>query len=216
MVIDVLRAFTTAVYAVEAGASPILLAADVAAAQALRGVVPHALLLSDGSRRDDLDLVNSPALVRSAPVGGRPLVMTTTHGTRAALTTSPEELLLCASFVNARATAGLLRDLGVVQVSYVASGGPDADEDVACGDYLAALAHDPATQPGPYLDRVRASAARAELDRRVARHDTGVHPDDVELCLQADASPFALVGARVHGTVMLLASHWQAGTALNC
>jgi 2-phosphosulfolactate phosphatase len=215
VVIDVLRAFTTAAYAAQAGAGPIVLAGDVAAAVALRSSVARAFVLSDGPRREGVDLVNSPALIRSAPVAGRPLIMTTTNGTRAALEVDRDALLLCASFVNARATATLVRDLGL-ELEVVSSAGPEADEDVACGEFVTALVQDPSTAVEPFLERVRRSAARAVLDRRVSEGDTGVHPDDVELCLQADAGLPALVGVRVLGTVMLLPSHGGPGGAFNC
>ena len=216
VVIDVLRAFTTAAYASRAGASAILLATDVAAAQSLRASMPRAVLLSDGERREGVELVNSPALISDAPVRGRPLIMTTTNGTRAALEADPDVLLLCASFVNAGATASLLRDLGIVDVDYVASGGRDADEDVACGEYIdATLRHGSVAAP-PFLERVWASTARDVLDRRVSAGDTGVHADDVGLCAQADSVPLALVGVRALGTVMLVAQPSPTGAAFNC
>ena len=216
VVIDVLRAFTTAVYAAERGASAILLAGDVAAAQSLRTSLTRALILSDGARRDDVDLVNSPALIRSAPVNGRPLVMTTTNGTRAALEVCADVLLLCASFVNAAATAALITDLGIAEVTYIASGGPGAAEDIACGEYIAALVADPDAAADRYLDRVRESAAWATLERRVAEGDSGVHPEDVAICAQANTVPLTLVGIRALGTVMLVAQRTSSGAAFNC
>ncbi|MCW2495172.1 MAG: 2-phosphosulfolactate phosphatase [Jatrophihabitans sp.] len=143
-------------------------------------------------------------MISSADLAGRALIMTTTNGTPAALAAGEAAVLLCASFVNAAATVGYLRAVGIDTVDYIASGGPDADEDHACADYLAELLTDPAADPGPYLARVSASSARAVLDRRVAAGDTGVHPDDVSYCLRANSVPIALVAAPAAESVMLV------------
>lgn len=57
----------------------------------------------------------------------------------------------------------------------------------------------------PYLERARRSAAAAELAEAVRRGWTGVRPQDVELCLEADSVPFAMAAARVDGHLELRA-----------
>jgi 2-phosphosulfolactate phosphatase len=204
VVIDVLRAFTTAAYAMSLGAERILLVGSVDQAIAVKALLgPRTLTLADGSARDDIDLVNSPALLKASPLAGRTLVMTTKNGTAAALAARTEGLLLCASFVNAAATANHLRK-HARDVTFVASGGPSAEEDGACAEYLAALLHDPVADPAPFLARAAHAPARAVLDRRCAAGDSGVHADDVALCLDVDAAPVALVGTPHEYGIQLL------------
>lgn len=190
-----LRAFTTAAYAVAGGVERVVLAASVDDMRRLQLLVPHALTLTDGPRQPGIDLVNSPALVAAHTPGTDTLIMATTNGTVAALDAADSEPLLCAAFVNARATADQLRSDGR-PARFVPSGGPDADEDASCGEYIAALMTDPHTDPLPYLDRARHSAASSRLRQRVVERDSGVHADDVEYCLRADIFDFALLGVR--------------------
>ena len=206
MVIDVLRAFSTAAYAMSLGAERIVLAASLDQARALQVRTPGSLTLADGARVEGVDLVNSPALLADVPLRGRTVIVKTTNGTVAALAARDADPLLCASFVNAPATAAYLRARVVSAVSYVASGGADATEDIACAHYLDALVADPETPAQPYLDEAARSSARALLDRRAAAGDTGVHPRDVELCLRAGAADVCLLGRHVDGAVVLTAA----------
>ena len=195
VIVDVFRAFTTAAYAMAGGVERIVLAASVNDARRLQFLVPEALTLADGPRRNGIDLVNSPALIAGRPLGTRTLIMATTNGTVAALAASDSKPLLCASFVNAGATADYLRDLEQ-PVSFVASGGPGASEDVSCAAYIESLVADPTTDVQPYLQRAERAPARDALRRRVDEGDTGVHPLDVDFCLQLDTCDTAMVGVR--------------------
>lgn len=50
---------------------------------------------------------------------------------------------------------------------------------------------------------VRASDAAASLAEGVRRGYRGVHPDDVDLCLEADRFPFAMVAGREESLMVL-------------
>ncbi|AEW99582.1 2-phosphosulfolactate phosphatase (plasmid) [Streptantibioticus cattleyicolor NRRL 8057 = DSM 46488] len=106
--------------------------------------------------------------------------------------------MLCASFVVAGATAGFLRAAGSGAVTFVVTGEEGrAEEDVACAEYVARRVGGGGVEGvEPYLRRARRSRAAADLAAGVRRGYAGVHRDDVELCLEADRFPFAMVARR--------------------
>ncbi|GHA06678.1 putative 2-phosphosulfolactate phosphatase [Streptomyces spiroverticillatus] len=201
VVVDVMRAFTVAAWAFERGAEKIVLAATLDEALALKHANPGWLALKDGALEEGFDAVNSPALLRSVDLSGRTVVQKTTAGTVGALAVADAPLILCASFVVAGATARVLRERGATEVTYVVTGEDGrADEDLACAEYVAALAGGSATEADPYVERARKSQAAAELTTGVR---SGSHPEDVELCVQTDRFPFAME-ARREGPLMVL------------
>jgi len=84
LVVDVIRATTTAVAFLEAGAQEVWLAPDHEAALALKGEGFLVAGESGGLKPPGFDLGNSPREALAAPVRGRRVVMSTTNGTRAA------------------------------------------------------------------------------------------------------------------------------------
>jgi 2-phosphosulfolactate phosphatase len=84
VVVDVLRAFTTAAYAFDAGAEAIYLVADVDEALAFKARHPLSLAVGEdrGLMPDGFDLPNSPAAARRADLAGRTIVQRTSAGTQ--------------------------------------------------------------------------------------------------------------------------------------
>jgi 2-phosphosulfolactate phosphatase len=112
VVIDVLRASTTIVHALAAGAQDILPCLTIPEAQELAAQLgPAALLCGErgGIRIDGFDLGNSPAEYTPERVGGRRLVLTTTNGTRALQHASAADSVWIAAFVNLSSIAARLR-----------------------------------------------------------------------------------------------------------
>lgn len=202
VVLDVMRAFTTAAWAFERGAERIVLAGSLEEALAVKERHPGWVALKDGAAADGFDAVNSPYFLRDADLRGRTVVQKTTSGTVGALAVKDASLVLCASFVVAGATAGLLRDSGAESVTYVVTGEDGrAEEDLACAEYIAGRAADPdATDAAEFLRRAARSAAAAELAEGVRE---GSHPGDVALCLELDRFPLPMVAA-VEGEHMVL------------
>ncbi|MFJ3788376.1 2-phosphosulfolactate phosphatase [Kitasatospora sp. NPDC090091] len=193
VVVDVMRAFTTAAWAFARGAEKIVLAGSLDEALALKAGHPHWVALKDGPAAPGFDLVNSPGLLRSADLGGRTVVQKTTAGTVGALAVKEASLVLCAGFVVAEATARLLQARRSDSVTFVVTGEDGlADEDLACAQYIARRAGGTGTDAADYLRRAGESRAAAELAQGVRQ---GVHPDDVALCLELDRFPFAMVAA---------------------
>ncbi|MFH8529918.1 2-phosphosulfolactate phosphatase [Streptomyces tendae] len=201
VVVDVMRAFTVAAWAFARGAEKIVLAGSLEEALDLKAGHPDRVALKDGPLVPGFDLVNSPGLLRSADLAGRTVVQRTTAGTVGALAVRDASLVLCAGFVVAEATAGLLRERGAERVTFVVTGEDGrADEDLACAQYIAGRADGDGADAGGFLRRAAASRAATELAQGVRQ---GVHPDDVALCLEADRFPFAMVAAQEDSLMVL-------------
>jgi 2-phosphosulfolactate phosphatase len=194
VVVDVMRAFTVAAWAFGQGAEKIVLAESLDEALALKARHPDWVALKDGPPAPGFDTVNSPGLLRSLDLAGRTVVQKTTAGTVGALAVKGASLVLCASFVVAEATARLLRTHGSDAVTFVVTGeNGQADEDLACAQYIAGRATEPGTDAAEYLRRAAESRAATELTQGVRK---GVHADDVALCLELDRFPFAMVATQ--------------------
>ncbi|MEU2660053.1 2-phosphosulfolactate phosphatase [Streptomyces sp. NPDC007325] len=205
VVVDVMRAYTVAAWAFARGAEKIVLAASRAEALALRSRHPEWVALKDGPPAPGFGLVNSPGLLRSTDLAGRTVVQKTTAGTVGALAVKDAELVLCAGFVVAEATARVLRERAAGAVTFVVTGEDGrADEDRACAEYIAGRTVEPGTDAAAFLRRAAASRAAAELATGVRE---GAHPDDVALCLELDRFPFAMVAA-VEDSLMVLRPHY--------
>jgi 2-phosphosulfolactate phosphatase len=116
VVIDVLRATTTMLHALDAGCEAIIPCREVEEARRVASDIPPVKRLLAGERLglpiQGFDLGNSPGEFRPEACRGKTLVLTTTNGTRALLACLEAERVLVASFVNVSATARTLRDDG--------------------------------------------------------------------------------------------------------
>jgi 2-phosphosulfolactate phosphatase len=197
LVVDVLRASTSIVTALDHGCSSVIPAATPVDARARAQTLRETALLGgerDGDRIPGFDLGNSPLEYTAARVRGRPVVLTTTNGTRALLAASAAREIAVAAFVNAEAAARWSvtqrRDLVVVCAG---EGDRPALEDVAAAGLVveriahlerrarftdaASIARAVGERYGGNLDRLRADAAWA---RRLA--DKG-YEADLAACL---------------------------------
>ena len=113
VVIDVLRATTTVIYALAAGCTSILPCAEVEEARTRAGGLRAGRVLLGGERGGaplpGFDLGNSPREYTPQVCRGRTLVLTTTNGTRALLRAAEAERALVAGFVNFSAVCEQLR-----------------------------------------------------------------------------------------------------------
>jgi len=123
LVVDVIRATTTAAALLEAGAEALYLTAGLEAAKAFKD---EDVVLSGevgGLKPPGFDLGNSPREALEAPVGGRIVVMSTTNGTKAAhAAAKTAKHVLLASLYNAHAAARLARELATEEVAILCAG----------------------------------------------------------------------------------------------
>ena len=203
VVIDVLRAFSTACYAFAAGALDITLVAEVDEALLLQKLTPNSRTSGEvgGIKVAEFDYGNSPAEIEQVDLMGVHLIQRTSSGTQGAVHANRASHLLAASFCCAQATARNIQGLAQENVSFVTSGvtlDGKGDEDLSLAEYLIEQLEGRAPNPQPYLERVTGSI-NAEL-LRGALFNAG---RDVELCARLDRFKFALPIERQAGRLVM-------------
>ena len=196
VVFDVLRAFTTAAHALDAGLAEIDVVASVEDAFARPGFRFGEV---GGRLVPGFDHDNSPSRLVGKKLSG-PGVLRTTSGARGVVAATRATGLWAASLVVASATARALA--GAVQVTLVAMGAPDEpaeEEDLAAAEVVRAMLL------GERPDFERA-VATIRASRAAARHD-GSDPhrpiEDVDRACQTDAFDFAMKVDRVGSRLVL-------------
>ena len=194
VVIDVLRAFTTAAYAFNVGAEKILPVAGVEEALDLKRQIPGSLIMGeiDGIKPPEFDFGNSPAYIKTRDLSERIMIQRTSAGTQGIVRSKKHDQLFAASFVVAKATAETIQRHRPDVVSFIITGesiGRDGDEDRACGEYIQALVYDQRVDHTAFTQRVSGSSAgRSFLN---GSNIIGSEKD-LELSLQVNIFPFAL------------------------
>lgn len=195
VVIDVLRAFTTAAYAFEAGATQIYPVSTIEEAFQLKKHLPNALVMGevDGYRPPGFDFGNSPATISEQNLKGKRLIQRTSAGTQGIIRAVQADQMLAASFVIARATAATIQEINPQTVSFIVTGesfGRDGEEDRACGEYIQALIQDLDPDPEPFTRRVLTSSVGLTL--KDGHHPT-ISQEDLALSLAVNRFHFALI-----------------------
>lgn len=199
VVIDVLRATSTIVSAIEAGATEIVPVESVEEAFAWRTRDPLAVLGGErvAAKVAGFDLGNSPREYLPATVGGRRVVFTTTNGTRAlacahrvARLTAEADVatdaaggVLCASFLNLDAVVERLQQLrrDVLVVCAGTYGCLSADDLLVAGAIVSLLAD------GPGGNRADLAPGGAADRRRMGGEDRTTWDVDGDLSAVAEA-----------------------------
>jgi 2-phosphosulfolactate phosphatase len=206
--IDVIRAFTTAAFALAAGARDIVPVGTVEQALQLRMRFPGALLIGEvgGYPIDGFDFGNSPSALVGQNLSGRRLIQRTSAGTQGLVRSLKAEMLFAGSLVCAAATARAIARSRPATVTLVATGvfpGRDGDEDLACADYLASLLRGEPIDLVALVRRVRESDA----GRLFADPADPVFPaSDLDLCTDVDRFDFALRVERRDGLLVMEAA----------
>ncbi len=164
IVIDVLRAFTTAAFAFAAGAEAIAVVGGVEEAFSLHDEHPDWLIMGEkgGLPIEGFDFGNSPAAFLNQDLSGRCLIQRTSSGTQGVVRSENAAWVLTSSLCCARATVEQIARLRPERVTMVITGshvGGLGDEDLACADYLEALMRGRSVDVQQVIERVRASRA---------------------------------------------------------
>jgi 2-phosphosulfolactate phosphatase len=134
VVIDVLRATTTIVYALQAGANAVIPCREIDEARLIASrYSPNEIILGGergGMPIDGFDLGNSPQEYTPELVRGKTVVFTTTNGTQALLHAQQAKQILLGAFVNASAVAQKLLGQDVVHLLCAGTDGQSTDEDI--------------------------------------------------------------------------------------
>lgn len=194
VIIDVIRAFTTAQVAFRRGVERILLADTLRRARDLAARSSHRLLAGERNAiaPEGFDFGNSPAEIDGADLAGRELVLTTTNGVKATLHAMGDCPVYVTGFSNAAATVDALRDHlreSLQRIQLIASH-PEGDEDLACAEWIRArLLGEPQPDDDAVLHRIRTcDAAEKFLDPD--RPD--YRADDIDYCASRDDAEWAM------------------------
>jgi 2-phosphosulfolactate phosphatase len=192
VVIDVLRAFTTAAFAFSSGARKIIPVATPEEAFELRERNPNYLLMGEieGHRIPGFDFGNSPGEIKKIDLTGKTLVQRTSSGTQGIVRSSTSKKILVSSFVVAEATVKRLLQLKPNKVTFVVTGKHNGDEDLALADYLESKlisTHDIDVQS--YIQRVVSSPEGVCFSSPEYPH---FPQDDLAHAISVDLFPFAM------------------------
>ena len=148
VVVDVLRATTTIVHALDAGADRVVPCLEIDQALALAAGMPPGTAVLAGERTglpiEGFDLGNSPSGATRQVCRGKSLIMTTTNGTRAILASLDAEAVFIGAFVNLAATVRAL--LATARPLHVVCSGTDGlvcyEDTLLAGAIAARLGYD--------------------------------------------------------------------------
>ncbi|MFW6414744.1 MAG: 2-phosphosulfolactate phosphatase [Thermodesulfobacteriota bacterium] len=206
VVIDVLRAFTTACYAFAAGVEEIVLASGIEEAFQLRDRLPDARIVGEqgGLPVEGFDFSNSPSEIKDAPLEGQQLILRTSAGTKGVLSSRNAERILVSSLCCAGATARELYKKSPRVVTFVETGVfPEdnrGDEDRVCADYIQSLLLDESLDNATILSRVKNSVA-AQPFMDLNKPDFPL--SDLELSLKINAFDFVLEVKNKQGLLLI-------------
>jgi 2-phosphosulfolactate phosphatase len=195
VIIDVLRACSTACFVAAGGAERIIPLADLEEAYALKRKHPAYILMGEreGRIQPGFDFGNSPAAVKDVDFSGAVVVQTTSAGTRGlekAAAGAGE--IITGSFVNARAVIDYIRRRDPPRVSLVCmgnSGLSSAAEDVCCAEYIRNGLEGRPSDFAAMVARIRAESGRRFFDPALAE----IYPqEDFRLCMELDRFAFVL------------------------
>ena len=194
VIIDVFRAFSTACYAFDKGASVIYPAGSIEEALSLKRRFPDALLAGERNERkpEGFDLGNSPTHLLQADVRDRKIIHTTSSGTQGIVNAINASEILTGSFVNAGAVVRYIKKTNPGMVSLVCMGYAceyPTDEDTFCARYIRnELTGRPSNQAG-MISRIRNGSGARFFEES---SQSWAPASDFDLCLQWNKFDFIL------------------------
>lgn len=204
LIIDVLRAFSTAAYAFSRGAKEIILVSTIEEAFDLKSKLPGAKIMGEvnGLPPAGFDFGNSPTRILEHDLTNITLIQRTGAGTQGAVRSVKADVMLACSFVVAKATMDYALRLNPEEVTFVVTGGADNAEDLACAEFLEKQFKGQPVDAEEYIQRVVAS--------RDAFQHMGDHPQfpksDLNYCTRINAFDFAMPIARENGQLVMRAA----------
>lgn len=206
VVIDVIRAFTTAAFAFHQGAEKIVLVKTPEEAFELRKKFASWLLAGEegGKQIQGFDFGNSPEAISKENLQGRTVVLRSSSGTQGVVSATSAQKIYLGSLVVASATMKALRKINPEVVTLLAMGspkGPDKEEDLACRHYMSCLLQNKPVDKEEIIETVRKSpAGQQAYDPQI----TWKTPGDLERVLEVDRFNFAMAVEPENG--LLIAS----------
>jgi 2-phosphosulfolactate phosphatase len=202
IVVDVLRATSTIVQALDVGYERVYCCAEVDEAFALRDELGDAVLAGErgGNALPGFDFGNSP--LEFLRPRAEAVVLTTTNGTRAIVQAAANcNVVLVGSLLNLEAVAAAARTLGDdVEVVCAGFRGGYNEDDAYCAGRIVALVGGEATDVAERALELAASFPNAEEALRgIRRVDETVAEEDLAWCARENAAPVVPRFASMHG-----------------
>lgn len=203
LVIDVLRAFSTAAYAFSRGAKEIRLVSGVEEALQLKEQTPDSKVMGEvgGLPPEGFDFGNSPTRILEQDLTGITLIQRTGAGTQGAVRSENADVMLAVSFVVAKATMEYVLQLEPEEITFVVTGGADNAEDLACAEFLQKQFLGQAVDTTNYIHRV--------ISSRDAMQHMEDHPQfprsDLDYCTRINAFDFVMPITRKENLLILQA-----------
>ncbi len=203
LIIDVLRAFSTAAYAFSRGAKQIMLVSGVDEALELKERTPNSKAMGEvgGLPPEGFDFGNSPTRILEQDLTGITLIQRTGAGTQGAVRSENADIMLAVSFVVAKATMEYVLRLEPEEITFVITGGADNAEDLACAEFMQKQFLGQAVDTTNYIHRV--------ISSRDAFQHMEDHPQfprsDLDYCTRINAFDFAMPIARKENLLILQA-----------
>lgn len=195
VVIDVFRAFTTAIYAFSKGASSILSVSDLDKAYSLKKENATRILMGErgGLKQKFFEYGNSPAEIVKAELFNKVLIHTSSAGTQGLVKASSGNAeVITGSLVNAFSVARYIKQKGYQDVLIVAMGHAGikrAPEDFVCAQYIEDLLLNRATCASHYNFKVRYYTQKDETEN--VKKGLWM-PGDMDKCLSINHFSFIL------------------------
>jgi len=144
VIIDVLRATSSIITALKAGAKTVIPILEIADALKLAALLPEAILCGEreGERLEGFHMGNSPSDFKRETVAGRVIISCSTNGTAAIIKAAAAKRLWLAALINAKAVANRLFNEAERDLILLCSGTyaqPSLDDILAAGAILSHL-----------------------------------------------------------------------------
>lgn len=142
VVIDVLRAFTTACYIAKGNSKAIIVVEKLSVAYQYKQNNPEYILVGErkGLKQKGFTYGNSPAELKEVDFTNKSVILTTSSGTRGINRAVNAQEILTGSFVNASATAAYIKKKKPKTVSFICTDDTYFDnEDFLCAAYIKSL-----------------------------------------------------------------------------
>jgi 2-phosphosulfolactate phosphatase len=141
VIIDVFRAFSTACYAFDSGASKIFPIGEIELAYQLKEKNPEYILVGERNEQKlpGFDFGNSPSQLLAANLKGKTIIHTTSSGTQGIANAKNADEIITGSFVNAVAIVKYIQQIQPKTVSLVCMGYAckyPTDEDTFCAEWI--------------------------------------------------------------------------------
>ncbi len=159
VIIDVIRAFTTAHTAFKKGIQKIYLVNEVDQAMNLRKEKENLILVGeiDAYPIPGFDFTNSPNALQTTDLelDGKELVQKTTNGVKSVLNNLDAQYILVTGFSNADPIIKYIQSLENIQTVNLIASHPTGDEDLACAEYIKAKLNQEEISIPVMMERVR-------------------------------------------------------------